>query len=286
MAAFRSFRPSSVQQLRLGFGNSRNTDVNTMDNKDSTLRLIEAANNGYTELVRSLLRCNVDVNVKGDKGFTPLHCAAQRGHRDVVSLLLTSNANVNAKRNDGSTPLHVAAQSGHKAIVELLLSSNSDVNARDNKGHIPLHLAVSKRKEGMPVFWAEWEDHKAVVDLLISNKADVNDKDNDGYTPLHLAAGEGCVDLVKLLLANKADVNARNNNGLTPLDWAVASGQMAEMVLANSARDEVMEFYRPRDRSSVSASNSTQSEGHRAVAKLLLAEMQRPKMSNGEGIRA
>jgi ankyrin repeat protein len=206
-----------------------------------------------------------------------------------VALLLTSNANANAKSCDGHTPLHVAAKGGHKDVVEQLLHHKADVNPKDNKGHTPLHLAVSKNRKNiwMHPYCEVWEDHKAAVTLLVSNKADVNAKDNDGYTPLHLAAEQGCIDLVELLLANKADVNARNNHGLTPLDWAVASGQMAESVLASKANDDLRDLWiHPEGRSRVPAANSALSEGHRAVAKLLLAELQRLRTSNGEEIQA
>jgi len=75
---------------------------------------------------------------------TPLHYAAEQGYQQVVSSLLSAGAPVNVYDGDRNTPLCLAAAGGHDACVELLLRHRADVLAEDAEGRIPLDLAEMK----------------------------------------------------------------------------------------------------------------------------------------------
>ena len=81
-----------------------------------------AATNGDTETVRTLLRDGTDVNSTFPIVETrPLMVAAAFGHVDTVKVLLDAGADVNAKDLTGWTPLHAAAFKGNPQIVRLLI---------------------------------------------------------------------------------------------------------------------------------------------------------------------
>jgi ankyrin repeat protein len=68
---------------------------------------------------------DADVNLRDDRGATPLHWAVRRGHRGSVALLLaTGKADINAKV-EGETAISDARRKKHEAIVALLLGTGN-----------------------------------------------------------------------------------------------------------------------------------------------------------------
>ena len=92
-----------------------------------------AAEGGHEAVVRLLLGAvNVNINMRGDLGMTPLFIAAMNGHEAVLRLLLaTGDVDINAKSKFGATPLYIAAQNGHEAVVRLL-NDRRDMQVRDS----------------------------------------------------------------------------------------------------------------------------------------------------------
>ena len=175
--------------------------------------------------IRELVTRGADVNVKNERGFTPLFMATAKGHLEIVKFLLASKADVGAAGENNVTPLLVASQYGFVEIIKLLLAAKADVNGADKYG-------------GTSLFLASMNGHAETVRLLLASKADVNAANRYGVTPLWQASWKGHTEIVKLLLASKADVNASNKtNGVTPL--LVASGmgyvEIVKLLLANKA---------------------------------------------------
>ena len=182
---------------------------------------------GHLQVVRSLIRHGVGVDVRGISDCTPLRCAFQRGHRDVVQFLLDHGADVNSQEDDHSTPLHWAAHNGHIDVVRVLLEHNAGVNSKDDDGWTPLHdAAESSDVKG---------DLAHLVRLLLEHGADsdVNAQSAHDRTPLHALAqrrgGRSILDAARLLLEHGANVDAEDKWGKTPLQMAVDSG-LEEMV--------------------------------------------------------
>jgi ankyrin repeat protein len=117
----------------------------------------------YTKLLEILLAHGADPNktFKGRTGgvVTPLYVAADHGYVDVVKLLLKSKAIVNLADADGETPLHGAVRravartssseplSAFLEVIEILINAGADVNARNRDGHTPLRYAVIKESQ-------------------------------------------------------------------------------------------------------------------------------------------
>ena len=83
-------------------------------------QLIEAAENGQTEKVKTLLEAGANVNAKNNYGVTALMSAVGKGQTETVQALLDAGADVNDKTEMGVTVLMVAVMNGHTEIAELL----------------------------------------------------------------------------------------------------------------------------------------------------------------------
>ena len=150
---------------------------------------------GHLQVVRSLLRRGVDVDIRGCKNYTPLRFASKPGHLDVVQYLIDHGADVNSQEDDHNTPLNWAAYEGRADVVRMLLEHHADVNSQDDWGRTPLHDAVWG-SDDIPK-----EDHLRIVRLLLEHGADVDAKDTEGRTPLELALEYGKSKIAQLLSA-------------------------------------------------------------------------------------
>ncbi len=68
-------------------------------------QLLDAAMNGYTNNVRTLIEKGANVNARWTSGSTALISAASNGYTEIVKILIEKGANVNAKDKIGSTVL-------------------------------------------------------------------------------------------------------------------------------------------------------------------------------------
>jgi hypothetical protein len=173
---------------------------------------------GHAEVVRVLLKCDVDVNARGYADMSPLHLASVHGHLDIVKCFLDHGADVNFQDGHDRVPLSLAAEKGHVEIVRVLLEHNADANFRNKRGLTLIHQACA---------YSSYND--ALVRLLLEHGVDPNARDDNRRTPLHLVASRPSrLEAVRTLSAHGADVDAEDGEGRTPLQVALASGQ-AEM---------------------------------------------------------
>jgi len=100
-----------------------------------------------------------DVNIKNEKGQTPLHLAVAHNHINVFNLLMELKANPLAEDNAGSTPkeytkekcfldkfqsqknLHAASKDGDLVKMIELFNQGANVDQQDDNGQTALHLA-------------------------------------------------------------------------------------------------------------------------------------------------
>jgi ankyrin repeat protein len=81
-----------------------------------------------------------DINTTNTLGDNALHCVIVWGDYNAVKTLLAHGINVNQKGEHGYTPLHQACSFGNKEIVALLLENGADINAR-TEGDLPFTTA-------------------------------------------------------------------------------------------------------------------------------------------------
>jgi ankyrin repeat protein len=75
--------------------------------------LIDAAQKGNLNVIKSILDKGTDINAKDSFGASALDRASIWGHADIVKLLIANGADVNIKDNSGISVLMTASSNGH-----------------------------------------------------------------------------------------------------------------------------------------------------------------------------
>ena len=180
-----------------------------------TILLHSASYQGEPEVVETLLKRAIKVNVKNHWSETGLHLVS-RGIQDpesgvrVAELLLEHGAELNTRSTNNETPLHVASCFGKPRIVRLLFDRGADANAEARDGTKLLHQVAFGLYESQ-------EDGVRIAELLLKHGAEVDARSKAHRTPLHLASSAGKLEMVRLLLDHGATVNAEDDRGEKPL---------------------------------------------------------------------
>jgi len=96
-----------------------------------------ATQNDQNEMVKLLMRMNLEPNCKNNYGATPIHWAANNGNDYLIRELCKHGLTIKdlEKRDEfGSTPLHFAALKNNESIVHLLISSGINPTVINNDG--------------------------------------------------------------------------------------------------------------------------------------------------------
>ncbi|KJV55798.1 ankyrin repeat family protein [Orientia chuto str. Dubai] len=180
---------------------------NNFDHEDHSIH--QAAKCGDAETVKCLIaETKINVNLKDNKGMTPLHYAVARGWIQVVEVLLKENSiDVNLENPLGMTPLHYAVCSKNINIVKRLLAAPDIISsARDSDGATACHYAASL-------------NCLEIVKLLMNTCSII---DYSGKNAVHCAAENGNVEIVQYLLeyGRNIDVNLADARGCSALHYA------------------------------------------------------------------
>ncbi|RDW56510.1 hypothetical protein BP5796_13151 [Coleophoma crateriformis] len=96
--------------------------------------IIQAAEDGHTRLVRTLLLEGADVTVQDCFGETALHYAAEKNRLEIVKILVHAGSSISKLDNSRRTPLSCAKQNKHNKVVEFLESMERLGDRPDSKG--------------------------------------------------------------------------------------------------------------------------------------------------------
>lgn len=192
-----------------------------------------AITNGHTEVVKVLVKHQVDVNrtltASKDK-MTPLMIAACKGHLEIARLLIGQKAFIEQTDKFKRTALTHAAMNGNTHLVSLFLSLGADPNHVDSSGNSVVHYAaaygwffclkllvangganpnIASDWKMTPVCIAFLKGHFGLVDLLLNQPGvDINFKDDRGRTLVSIAASSKLVpelmDQLNYLLNKKS----------------------------------------------------------------------------------
>ena len=205
---------------------------------------------GYTNIVRILLDHGAEINLKIEKGFTPLHHAAVQGNVDTVELLLDRGAYIEADNDDGDCALLLAAQEDQIEVVEILIRHGARFTERNKQGMSIWDFAVEsddnelliaavncyRRTHGAtsggkllmphgksPLHSAALKGDCEKIRVLKSLGVDLAAEDEAGNTFFHLAARENQTEVLEEFI-NSVNVNAQNSEQETALHLAARNG--------------------------------------------------------------
>ncbi|KAK2193980.1 hypothetical protein NP493_4g12025 [Ridgeia piscesae] len=137
-----------------------------------------ASQNGHVEVIKILMKYNVDMEIEDKDGDRAVHHAAFGDEADVMKLLHRGGADLNARNKRRQTPLHIGVNKGHIGVVKVLLDLGCHPGLQDSEGDTPLHDAISKKRDDM-------------LTLLLDHHADMTVMNNNGFNALHHAALRG-----------------------------------------------------------------------------------------------
>lgn len=94
-----------------------------IDLRDLNEAMLIAAGMGHLDIVKDLINSQVNVNVKGRHGRTPLMAAVKFGRVEMVRLLVENGSDPMSQNADGETALTLARNQDDKVIIGILESA-------------------------------------------------------------------------------------------------------------------------------------------------------------------
>ena len=181
---------NAIDEILLINKNKKNLGVNLQDkikNWSPIMYLLDSSDLGEPDSLISLIKNNTNINIKDNKGITPLHLAAFKGQDENVEILINSNANVNSKDSLGRIPLTFSIIEGQINSAQLLIDK-SDLSTLDINNNSLLHYAVLTKGNAL-----------LFTIMLSDKKVDLNVRNNEGNTPIMLVALNNPSQNVRLL---------------------------------------------------------------------------------------
>ena len=120
----------------------KNTTVDSVNHRGGTALMYAAAKN-HLSVAQTLIRHQVNINIRAENGWTALILAAAKGNHDMVYLLLAQGANPNIPDVYGWTALMRAIQHRRYRVINHLLKNHQlEIDRINNKGQTALHIAA------------------------------------------------------------------------------------------------------------------------------------------------
>ena len=225
------------------------TDVNAPDDDLNIFPLVWSVLHGQTEAARLLIENGADVNMKDDKGSTPLHGAAVFGRAGVAKLLLENGATLQVRNDDGATPvdsLHLDWRTTTfiGGLVGVEVGQEEIATMKTGRKEIAKLFGVeatfkeADTSEPQMLSGAVFTGDLTAVKQALADGANPNAQDpQSGSRMLATAALMGHTEIVALLLEHGADINGRSRDGGTALHAAAFLGRIetVKLLLENGA---------------------------------------------------
>jgi ankyrin repeat protein len=208
-----------------------NVDVDIKDNKGKT-PLQDAQEGMHQEVIGYLKNKNAH-QAFSSSDVTKMLGAAASGNLPVLNQFLISNMDPNSHDYDDRTALHLAAASGHENSVKLLLNNGADAAKQDRWGGLALHDSKRKQHQGITAILSDAASGQASVKYKVDMSAVTvrsnqiaNSVTTQSTIEVLAAALEGNVDELKRLKKKGANLLEGDYDGRTALHQACAGGHL------------------------------------------------------------
>lgn len=104
--------------------------------------IFTAARSGDVETLKKIIAAKSDVNIKNERGHSPLMLSAYNGHFTASELLIQNGAEVNSVDESGNSIIMGVVFKGHSAVFELLIKAGADLTCVNKKNQTTLDIAV------------------------------------------------------------------------------------------------------------------------------------------------
>jgi|GEM_PF-7085497 len=164
--------------------------------KDEIFSLI---NNDKIDVLRDLIKKNVDIETKDDQNNSLLMLAIQNKQYSIIEMLLQEGADIEAFNSSIETPLFLTLKNDEFEILNLLIRYKVNLTKVNIKSETPLIYAIKNNKSF------------DIIKLLLANTPDLKHIDIKGNDILYYVIKNNNLELLKLFftpdLKNKINYN-------------------------------------------------------------------------------
>jgi ankyrin repeat protein len=224
---------------------------------------------GYTRILSRLKKQGVSLDVRDERGATPLWYGVERQNRDVVEWLLASGADPDRTAHDGTGPVHRAIFAKNRPVLRLLLQSGASANGEENTTRPPLFDAV------------RLGDADA-AGMLLRAGADVEKRDGRGQSVLFVVPPEKFATILPLLLSYGVSLRTRNDERDTVLHQMLRRGE-GRLFRALLPPDDEQEYLAMRGRDGDTLLHAAAEGGNPSLVRFLLARGLSSETTNAFG---
>lgn len=213
---------------------SQSTKISSKDSLEVHYNFIVAASQGNLKKVNEYINLGVFINYRDAQGASAIFYAVNNGYPEIVKTLLYYGANPNIGTYDNYTPLMAASANGDFDIAQLLLYvKRTKINLQDNKKISALtyatyyqhyyivdmllfydaKISLLDKNYNTSLFYAALNGDTAIASRLIKAGANILHKNKDGISPLNIAIQNNDTIMFDLFLrkikTGSIDISAR-----------------------------------------------------------------------------
>jgi ankyrin repeat protein len=204
------------------------------------IRAMSNSSNTYSSkhiiFIQTLLKTGVNVNQASENQIFPLHYAAQSGNIELIKIYIARKADVEIKDNKGNTPLlYTAAYGRYEAFSYLIKECNANIYVKNNNevgiamraagvNSVPMLQLILEldpqlvfyqdKKFATPYHYAAGQNaYEAIIFLAQNTNLGINLKDIQGNTAYTVAMINNAASALDALKTFKADINLKNKYG-------------------------------------------------------------------------
>lgn len=176
-----------------------------------------AARRNLPCLVELFAQCGLELSMKDQWGYTPLHEACLYGSERAMARLLDLGASPAALNQYGDQPIRSAAAIGRDDMCEALIKAGGELSSANAEGVTPWLAACAQLDKGSV--------RRESLRRLIALGAGPNDQDKLGWSALHASCSEGdeALERSRALLELGCDPNLKDALGATALARALSA---------------------------------------------------------------